>query len=256
MPEVVDLYTDIDSCIDAGEDCTYLNLSSEDFGKSMPNSSTWAKMKHLKHLDMRNSFTGRKRIPFQLTAIPRLESLTLSDNEFSELPSRKALESWNNLVYLNLSNNEFSRIPKRIEALENLDYLDLNNNKLSFISPGIGNLKFLRIFKAMNNSLTSLPEELGNLSEWGNINELWFSNNHLETIPKTLGKLKSLHALYLDGNKLTTLPLSLKNLDPEVVEAQRNKIASLPEGLTIKTKFLANNPITIWKTPQKTPQEV
>lgn len=111
-----------------------------------------------------NLFTGE--IPVQLTALPRLTTLSLDGNRLSgQIPAR--IISWASLNTLNLSRNQLSgEIPSALGLLPNLNVLDLSNNQLSGPIPqdigDIGGSRFSFLNFSSNQLTGRLPAGLEN----------------------------------------------------------------------------------------------
>ncbi|EFJ26843.1 hypothetical protein SELMODRAFT_96692 [Selaginella moellendorffii] len=148
--------------------------------------------------------------------LPGLASLSLSDNNFTQL-FPVGLYSCKNLVFLDLSyNNFFGPLPDNISSLRSLEYLDLEYNAFTGPMPDdIGNLSQLQYFNVWECLLTTISPALGKLSRLTN---LTLSYNPFTTpLPPELRHLKSLQSLKCGGCQLTgSIPDwlgELKNLD-------------------------------------------
>ncbi|KAL9237809.1 hypothetical protein vseg_012313 [Gypsophila vaccaria] len=184
-----------------------------------------------------NNFNGS--FPPWLTTLPRLESLDLSDNSFSDIHgtsvwgimgnpcSFKHLDLGDNqiegqilepstnfskcdtynLEYLNLRNNKFrGTLPTFLGQLKKMKHLDLSGNEFhGIIPPSLAGLSALTYLALSYNQLTgSVQDFLGNFTE---IEFLDLSSLTLQgTVSSTIADFSKLTVLYLSCDNL--------NLDP------------------------------------------
>ncbi|KAK4760922.1 hypothetical protein SAY87_005815 [Trapa incisa] len=177
-------------------------------------------------------------VPPQISALPALLYLNLSNNQFNEsFPSQLALlvnlqvlDLYNNnmsgplplsvtqmpaLRHLHLGGNFFSgSIPPEYGRWEFLEYLALSGNELTgAIPPEIGNLTSLKeLYVGYYNIFEGgLPPEIGNLSELVRLDAA--SCGLSGEIPAEIGKFHKLDTLFLQVNFLSgSLTLELGQL--------------------------------------------
>ncbi|XP_047943293.1 receptor-like protein 19 [Salvia hispanica] len=229
----------------------YLGLSSSGFTGPFP--STLANLTELVGLYMSSNFlTGsipsfhkcynslNDTIPHHIFVLPSIESLLLSNNQFSGQIKEISIVDHSNLGWLDLSGNRIGgAIPNFFFQLRNMSSLKLSDNlfngtfelnkfqsltkvKLVKIWPdftsidlssnrfhgeipdAIGNLSSLYLLNLSHNSLTDgIPRSLGALTELGSLD--LSANKLIRRIPDELAKLNFLSVLNLSYNHLTGL---------------------------------------------------
>ncbi|CAL7945568.1 unnamed protein product [Xylocopa violacea] len=152
-------------------------------------------LKTLEELDLSNNLLRGPMSPNLLPEMPRLRSLTVSENELINV-QQGALEGLKNLTYLSLSHNQIDVLEDHsFKYLSTLTRLDLANNRIVAVSSAsLAHLEKLTTLDLTHNFLRSLTADL--------------------VVP-----LKSLQDLRLDDNDITmvasdvpTSKLQLKKL--------------------------------------------
>ena len=188
-----------------------------------------------------------RRLPAELAALTRLETLDLSNNRLEMFPEwvggcdalttlrleNMALEELppgvlelKRLETLDLSHNRLRKLPAALGALSRLADLDLQGNGLEAIPDTIGGLVDLTRLDLSHNAILALP---GSIGTCGKLTDLAADHNRLETLPDTIGKLASLRRLALNRNRLKELPDSLGDLAAlEELYLQENQLSVLP----------------------------
>jgi Leucine-rich repeat (LRR) protein len=216
----------------------------------------------------------RGRIPASVGNFPYLRSLSLSDNQITDVipPSFGNLS---NLQVLELNGNRISgRIPATIGSLQKLTRLsfsdnllngaitsalnnltqllslELKKNQFSGAVPNLSSLQSLINLELDNNMLTgSIPTQLGNLPA---LLTLTLNDNLLAgAIPTELGNLRAITSLSLSNNKLTgAIPSQLSLLSElQFLYLDSNMLTgAIPSTFGSLTKlrqlFVANNQLS------------
>lgn len=188
--------------------------------------------------------------PSQIDGLSHLRHLILSYNlEPQQLPFIQ-ISRLPNLEYLSLSNNmSLTYIPAEINLLTNLPELGINANpNLTTLPAEIGNLSSLeQLNMSFNPSLTTLPPEIGNLSSLTRL-YLW-NNPALSTIPPTIGNLQNLKHLTFNNLGVTGLPSQMGNLAllEELTIQNNTRLQSLPPQIGdiygLDRLIIAQNPL-------------
>jgi len=243
---------------------------------SLKNSLTWANLKNLEYLDIRQNgfaninffadlpnvkelflfYNHYSSISENIGNLKSLEVIDIQDDRINSLP--KSIGNFENLRKLSIYYSNLESLPEEFGNLKNLEELYINRNYLTSLPESFGNLVNLRIFEGYNNNLENLPTSIGNLSklehldlEDNNIAELpnsignlnittfYFSGNELESIPEEIGNMKNLVELDLSFNKITNIPSFLGNLEKlEELDLYSNEIDDfLPESLNNLTNL-------------------
>ncbi|GFY87442.1 leucine-rich repeat protein kinase family protein [Actinidia rufa] len=235
---------------------THLNLASNDFGGTLPDTISNLST-NLRYLNLqRNKIVGSiptgignlvnlqslglsinhftSTIPADLGKLYKLQSLSLSSNNFyGEIPL--TFGNLTLLTVLNISQNSLDgSIPSSLGKCKMLRDLRLyRNNLIGTIPKEVMSLSSLLYINISENSLTgSLPVEVGNLR---NVEELDVSENMLAgNVPSDLGSCVKLRLLYVEGNNFWgILPSSLSNLRSieELDLSQNNFSGQIPDYL-------------------------
>ncbi|PQM37375.1 LRR receptor-like serine/threonine-protein kinase GSO2 [Prunus yedoensis var. nudiflora] len=214
-------------CASASFGLTFLNLSSNNFSRELPDC--WSHLKNLVMLDLSyNAFSGK--IPMTIGSLSQIQTLKLRSNRFvGELPSSlkncASLEvidlgynklsgpiptwlgvSFKNLVILMLSTNHFNgSMPSQLCHLTHIQIMDFSMNNISGSIPKcLNNLTTLA--QKGNPSLSSTHSyyrDMGNNTAAGAYYEdeasfIW--KGRMETYKSTLGLVKRID---LSSNRLT-----------------------------------------------------
>ncbi len=124
-------------------------LNVDGFLRSFPNA---------RHLSLVNAQLGQ--LPASLSAMPRLNTLVLSDCGITLTPdSLNALTAMSRLRTLDLYNNPLGLTPN-IERMIDLRYLDLSETTISTVPVGLLSRASLELAVLSRNQITQLPSEL------------------------------------------------------------------------------------------------
>ncbi|KAF7807248.1 putative inactive leucine-rich repeat receptor-like protein kinase [Senna tora] len=217
----------------------YLSLSWNMLEGSIPTSISRCSLLNTLNLS-NNDFSGN--VDFSaIWSLKRLRTLDLSNNAFSaNLPS--GISAIHNLKEMLLQNNHFSGpLPDDIGLCLHLKRLDLSDNVFTGPLPAsLGGLYSLTFLKASNNLLTNeLPQWIGNMSS---LEYLDLSNNQFAgSVPASVGNLRSLTYLDLSDNKFVGgIPPSLASISKlSFIYLRGNGFnGSIPEGLFGSLGFL------------------
>ncbi|KAL4570201.1 hypothetical protein LXL04_025852 [Taraxacum kok-saghyz] len=165
----------------------------------------------LEHLCVAANFLSGN-IPGFLFRLPRLQELTLQDNQFTVIEGIG--NSSSRLVRLDISSNGLSgKIPDFFRSFPNLRYFSAHSNNLfGGIPPSLSNSPSISSVNLRNNSLNGSVDF--NCSVMVNLTSLDLGTNDFSgTIPANLSSCENLKALNLARNKLTgQVPEAFKNL--------------------------------------------
>ncbi|EQC42208.1 hypothetical protein SDRG_01046 [Saprolegnia diclina VS20] len=183
-----------------------------------------------------------KRIPDDVFAIEKLNTLDLSNNELVEIPA--AIGQLINLKTLKLDSNQLASLPD-LSALTKLTNLVLDNNKLASLQalpPALIKLS------ARNNQLSGLPPSLCSLAH---LEVVDVSQNQIASIPSAIASCLSLKELTLDDNRLSQLPTALSQCAKlKALCVRRNRLgpqsiaASILATSAVHIMQLEGNPMT------------
>ncbi|KAG5544667.1 hypothetical protein RHGRI_017191 [Rhododendron griersonianum] len=175
-----------------------------------------------------------------LCQINSLESIDLSDNHLSSIPSEfmTACGNLSGLRELNFSRNRLSGSLPNFSGYLKLESLDLSHNSLSgTISLQLDGLVSLKILSlGYNHFVGKIPEEIANYS---NLTSIDLSVNNLSgSIPYRFGELQNLQVLILSSNNLSGgIPQFLSSALQRFAANQNSFSGDIPPGIT---KFLRN----------------
>ncbi|KAM0681470.1 hypothetical protein GINT2_000672 [Glugoides intestinalis] len=208
-------------------------------------------MKNIRELDI-NGIKELEKIPDLLfDDLTNLESLRLENNNIKELQPN-IFNNLQKLESLNLSDNKLTELPSCVfDGLVNLKSLWLPNNNIKELQPNIfNNLQKLEYLRLYSNKLTEIPSCV--FDGLVNLIELWLEHNNIKELqPNLFNKLQKLEYLNLSNNKLTEFPegilSELRSL--QELNLSRNEIKSFPIGSftglkKLKILFLSNNKLT------------
>ncbi|RDX97404.1 Receptor-like protein 12, partial [Mucuna pruriens] len=193
---------------------SYVDLKSNKFTGQMPSFNMAKKLTHLDlsqngldnlvSIDLGyNSFTGR--IPSSLIALPSLQHIRLSHNQFSQLDDFINVTS-SILKLLDLSSNNLSgNFPTFIFLLSKLSVLQLSSNKFSG-SMQLNKLLEFRYLTTLDLSYNNLSVNVnvtnGNPSSFTNISILNLASCNMKIFPGFLRNHSKLAFLDLSDNKI------------------------------------------------------
>ncbi|KAK7259995.1 hypothetical protein RIF29_25667 [Crotalaria pallida] len=243
---------------------THIDLSNNNLSGAIPSSTHFEGLENLVSIDLSyNSINGS--IPSSLFALPSLQKIQLSNNQFSKLDEFPNVSS-SKLNTLDLGNNNLSGpIPAYIFQLSELSILQLSSNKFN------GSLQLNKLSKLRN--LTTLDLSYNNLSINASVTGadlstfptlsniklvscnlktfpdflryqsrliyLDLSDNHIQGIvPKWIWELDNLQTLNISHNSLTELEGPLQNLSSNllVLDLHYNQLQG---PLPVFTKYAA-----------------
>jgi Leucine-rich repeat (LRR) protein len=218
---------------------TYLNLGDNQLGDSVPDlpqkrqlppgpiqEPPLPQLHQLTRLNTLIMDNNRlKHIPFNLSSMICLETLSLNDNLLTEFPSTK--ENLSKLKSLYLSQNDIVSFPENMNLFSSLQNLDLSHNKLDNIPDSIGQLKALISLYLTGNKIESVSPEIGALTGLQNLS---LAENNLSALPDSISHLELLINLSLEENALVSLPESVgKWTDLVSLSLNSNQLEALPD---------------------------
>lgn len=186
---------------------------------------------------------------------PRLESLTLDDNQIRNIPPIGVLSS--SLRLLSMVNNKLTELPNSIGELGKLTHLNLRGNNLKTLPDEIWFCSSLSVINVSSNLLYLFPipkSPEANMSQ--SLMELYLGDNRLHDdsldaiqylvnleilnlsynsyyeIGSSMKELVNLKELYLSGNQLMSLPDEIDKMrNLKILFVNSNKLATLPAEL-------------------------
>ncbi len=176
------------------------------------------------------SLSGFKlsRLPAQIEALTKAETLDASRNQLGKLP--KEIGSMSRLRLLNLSHNQLSELPASIGLLTQLVELVVDHNRLEKLPDEMQYLSELEVFSAKSNQLSKLPESMRLLLKLRYVD---LKGNQIRALPEAWSELfNRLRQVNLSDNMLHGLPESFGRADKRAktveLHVENNPIASLP----------------------------
>ncbi|KAH7832855.1 hypothetical protein Vadar_000659 [Vaccinium darrowii] len=174
---------------------------------------------------------GIQELPMRPPDCPRLTTLLLGGNGFSEIPD-SFFTYIRGLEVLDLSYNRIKSLPESISNLENLHALILVEcRKIEYV-PSLEKMKALKVFKLTSSRINEAPK---GIEELVNLRELDLSyNRELETFPSSLlHRLSKLQCLRLEKTPVEVLAKDLVCLRQlKVVAIQLHNIPELTAYVT------------------------
>lgn len=141
-------------------------------------------------------------VPEEISLMPNLVSLYLSDNELTDLGDR--FDHLKNLEFLELSGNRFQKIPAmQLRHCTGLRELHIRDNLIGEISEDINELKYLSTLDAGSNQIRQVAEGI-NLSY---LKKIRLDNNYLAQTPAFLAKSSKLEYLNLNNNDISDISI-------------------------------------------------
>ena len=147
---------------------------------------------------------GLKALPTEIEQLATLSELTLSGNQFTEIP--ECVMKLSKLEIAHLDQNQLTEVASSITSLTNLKNLHLWGNQLREIPGYIGELTNLTELSLWQNQISEIPACIGKLT---NLVKLGLAENAIRELPSTLGRLEKLSLLHLDHNPLSIPPETL-----------------------------------------------
>lgn len=210
---------------------------------SNPLASTprWSSpFQHLEILNLRSC--GIVELPADFSSsYPALETLILSENRLSSLPSSISELP---LKTLYADSNRLEALPEFVGRLGGLVRLFAMSGNITKLPDSLCSLGQLEELDLDHNPLEALPDCFGLLEA---LRDLWLQNCLLRALPANFGSLRSLVSLTVFDNQLQGLPFSFSDLKGLVgLDIRRNKLTSFPEPLLALSKlqllFMSDNP--------------
>jgi len=149
---------------------------------------------------LRLNKTGLDIIPFELSNLKKLESLSLVRNNLRDIHPDVCQLS--NLRFLNCRDNKLKNagVPQELFHLDDLSVVDLSHNQLREVPAGLEQAKNLLVLNLSHNMIEAIPNQL-----FINLTDLMYvdvSNNQLDTLPPQIRRLSNLQTLLLNNNPL------------------------------------------------------
>jgi internalin A len=155
-----------------------------------------------------------RQLPSNFASIaPKLEFLSLENNEFYEIPAQLGLCS--NLQTLIISGNRLSRINNLI-GLRKLTALYLSKNPLNDFPNECLELPLLETLRLVDTGIAQIPAGIAKLR---NLKVLDCSHCNLESLPPEIATMPNLKSLIVSGNPLKTPPVEIAERGIEAVRA-------------------------------------
>ncbi|KAK9065758.1 hypothetical protein SSX86_015159 [Deinandra increscens subsp. villosa] len=231
------------SCNQNNSSITMLSLSSFSISETTLNDSSWSSLvcgiETLQSLNLSNNQLSSIPSPILLSSCADLKALNLSNNKLTgSLPSFLQL----GLTSLDLSHNLFEGIiPRRITQLRNLSLLDLSYNLLTGTIPDdidqLSNLE--RLFLSANSLTGEIPQSVTNITTLKQFAAGY--NGFTGTVPSGIGQLSSLEQLILSENNLTgEIPQSIARITTltRFSANQNGFTGAIPQGITRYLSYL------------------
>ncbi len=205
-------------------------------------------------------------LPPEIGSLTTLETLDLSDNNFTNLP--REISRLKNLQRIDLSHNRLRALPKEFSCLVNLKSLFLGRNKLKKVPASIGKLISLNELDLSHNTIKYLTITISNLQQLEKLNlafnefgtfpleifnlaklkSLSLNHNQIKLIPSEIANLKQLRAFGISENLIENLPNEIGQLKELVaLYLQGNKLTALPpeiKSVPLRELNLRDNQIT------------
>lgn len=196
-------------------------------------------LKKLKRIYIRNN--KLKSLPSSLWQCSDLEELLVSHNLLTINSFPPGMNSLLKLNSLDLSENDFSTLPEDVCLIEKLESLRLINCSLIQLPTQV-KWKNLKVLYIDNNHLKSLPSSLNVCT---NLEKLYGDRNELDSVEMQFNLMSSLDTIYFQRSKLTSLPLSFSPKALTSVYLTENELSVFPIGvldcLNLKRLVLAKN---------------
>jgi len=149
---------------------------------------------------LRLNKTGLDIIPFELSNLKKLESLSLVRNNLRDIHPDVCQLS--NLRFFSCRDNKLKNagVPQELFNLDDLSVVDLSHNQLREVPAGLEQAKNLLVLNLSHNMIETIPSQL-----FINLTDLMYvdvSNNQLDTLPPQIRRLTNLQTLMLNNNPL------------------------------------------------------
>lgn len=185
-----------------------------------------------------------------LEGCEHLQELHISNNFIKEIPDR-LFEKLPNLKVLDLRDNKITKLPDEVSMLQSLMRLDISNNAVTSLPTSLCTLAHLVSLQVEGNPIKSIRRDVIACGTQRILKTLRDRDKGIEsngrvkvinspTIPESQFpdkyQLKKTRSLTLCGKALTEIPeqvfLDAVEADISIVDLSKNKLRSLPEGLT------------------------
>ncbi len=187
-----------------------------------------------------NNFTN---LPREISRLKNLQRIDLSHNRLRALP--KEFSRLVNLKSLFLGRNKLKKVPASIGKLISLNELDLSHNTIKYLTITISNLQQLEKLNLAFNEFGTFPLEIFNLAK---LKSLSLNHNQIKLIPSEIANLKQLRAFGISENLIENLPNEIGQLKELVaLYLQGNKLTALPpeiKSVPLRELNLRDNQIT------------
>jgi len=141
-----------------------------------------------------------REVPKEVTEMPNLYTLSLSDNKITSLGD--ALKNASQLQVLNLDNNDLRETPvAALKSCTQLEELDIRGNNIEKIPADLAQLKYLKVLDIGDNKVTALDSSL----YLPYLLKFRADANRLESVPTFLRQCKDLEYLNINGNRISDL---------------------------------------------------
>jgi Leucine-rich repeat (LRR) protein len=196
---------------------------------------------------LRLNRTGIDSVPFELSNLKKLESLTLVGNSLRDIHNDVCQMA--NLRVLICRHNKIKNagVPSDLFSLEDLSVVDLSFNQLREVPNDLENATNLLVLNLSHNLIESIPSQL--FIKLTDIMYLDVSDNKLDTLPPQIRRLTNLQTLIVNNNplihaQLRQLPVLL-SLETLHMRNTARTIGNFPAGLDALTNLkdldLSNN---------------
>ncbi|MED6199213.1 hypothetical protein PIB30_073813, partial [Stylosanthes scabra] len=207
-----------------------IDLSHNNLAGPIPSSALSEGMQSLYMIDLSYNFISGS-IPSSLFMIPSLESIVLSNNQFSKLEESTQVFS-SKLEYLDLSCNNLSGpVPPSLFQLSGLIGLDLSSNNFSgsILIDALTQFKNLYEIDLSFNEIDDVNVTDDALSSFPQLHTLNLASCKLKTFPSFLRYQLGLHFLNLSYNQIPgTIPNWIWGLDNlAVLDVSHNLLTNL-----------------------------
>lgn len=182
---------------------------------------------------LRLNKTGLGIIPFELSNLKKLESLSLVRNDLRDIHPDVCQLS--NLRFLNCRDNKLKNagVPQELFDLDDLSVVDLSHNQLREVPAGLEQAKNLLVLNLSHNMIETIPSQL-----FINLTDLMYvdvSDNQLDTLPPQIRRLTNLQTLMLNNNPLLHAQIrqlpALVSLETLHMRGTARTVSNFPAGV-------------------------
>ena len=196
----------------------------------------------IRELSLDLSGIGLTSVPVPVLNLTHLTSLSLSNNNMSQLPL--SLVELSKLVVLNVQDNleiewmtagaiaapeqHVLTLQARLRDALPTHKLDITHLRLRLIPGNAQEMDSITLLNAAHNELVALPLDLGDQATFAALTHLDVSYNRLRTLPASLGKILPLTHLDCSYNNLKLVP-------PEMVACTNLTLLHLTNNPTLES---------------------